>query len=101
MKRLHAKITSQCPGFIIGVLMTVMVFGTWIGIHSLIDSNSFHEHCKMLIDAIHAGAMRRIEIPAWIIIIALPLAGVTVAGILQYIVNHILARIGRLLRVRQ
>ncbi|HTQ39753.1 MAG TPA: hypothetical protein VMJ32_12055 [Pirellulales bacterium] len=100
MKRLLAKIEEQRWGLTIGVLSTAVTFGVWIWLKS-VNWNIVQANYQYYAAAIRAGATRSIEVPAWVIVMALPLAGVTVAGILQFLVSRLLGRMRRWVTIRQ
>jgi hypothetical protein len=96
MQRLVNRIAQQKLGFAIGLLTASAAFGFWIWIIWIDHSAPWGEvrqYYNEWASTIHAGVMHQVEIPAWGIAIALPLAGFTVARAIQFMVNKFVARI--------
>ena len=93
MQRLANRIGQQKIGFAIGLLTAAAAFGFWTWINQFAPWDDVRQNYDHWASVIHKGITTEIEVPAWGIAIALPLAGFTVARAIQFGANNIVARI--------
>ena len=92
MQRLAKRIGQQKIGFAIG-LLTAAAFGFWIWINQFAPWDDVRQNYDHWAAVIHKGITTEIEVPAWRIALALPLAGFTIARAIQFGAHKFITRV--------